>query len=55
MSMVVTRAYGWTGFGLVPDLAVRCGVRRLLLRRLDAVGAPADFALSRAGGAGGVR
>jgi len=39
MSRAATRAIGWTESGLVPDLAIRHGIRRLLRQRLDAVGA----------------
>lgn len=60
MSRAVARATGRTESGLVPDLGIRYGIRRLLRLRLDAVGAvngqaAADFALTRSVDAGGLR
>lgn len=39
MSQLATRALGWTELGLVPDAAIRAGIRRLLARRLDEINA----------------
>jgi len=39
MSGVEKLAIGWVEQGLVPDTVVRQGIRRLLARRIEAIGA----------------
>jgi cyclopropane-fatty-acyl-phospholipid synthase len=39
MHRLAQNAIGWTELGLVPDLAIRAGIRRLLARRLDEISA----------------